>query len=221
MWNDDESHGRTHQDAEMNYPHKFGLVHTTGSPLLGRRDRGPLAPVYRVGESFYRGRSEWPPGAEFAFGPAGHELTLFHPGITPDVVDAVRRGPAEFALIVRPPVIVLAYRFGDSIPWGDAPYSWHLQPEFRQLVPAAVVAPDARALLWITLVGAEDGIIHAQRGMTLAPAFTRELHDAVRAQAMNPFDPIDCTSAISSIYLTHLETIDRLAIAVVRTMGNA
>ncbi len=76
-------------------------------------------------------------------------------------------------------------------------------------------------MLWITLVGTEDGIIHAQRAMTLAPAFTRELHDAIRTQAMKPFDSRDCTSAISSIYLGHLETVDRLAIAVARSTGNA
>jgi hypothetical protein len=205
----------------MRYPQKIGLMPTMGSLLLGGRVRGPLVPIYRVGEPFHPGHPEWPSGAEFAFGPAGYELTLFHRGIAPAVEDAVERGPAEFALIVRPSVIVLAYRFGDAIPWGDAPYSWHLQPEFRRLVPEAVVATEARTLLWITLVGADDGIIHAQRGMTLSPAFTRELYDAVRIQAMSPFDPIDCTSAISSIYLTHLETTDRLAIAVARTMGNA
>jgi hypothetical protein len=215
------SHWRTNQDLKMSDPHKIGLMHTMGSPLRGGRVRDPLAQVYRVGEPFHPGHPEWPPGAEFAFGPAGCELTLFRRGITPAIEAAVRSGSAEFALIVQPSVIVLAYRFGDAIPWEDAPYSWHLQPEFRRLVPEAVVAPEARTLLWITLVGAEDGIILAQRGMTLAPAFTRELYDAVRLQAMRPFDPNDCTSAISSIYLTHRETTDRLAIAVARTMGNA
>jgi hypothetical protein len=180
-----------------------------------------MVPVYRVGELLHRGHRSWQPGAEFAFGPGGHALTLFHPRIGPELIDDVRRGAAEFALIVRPPVIVLAYRFGDSIPWEDAPYSWHLQPECRRVVPASVVAPEARTLLWITLVGAEDGIIHAQRGMTLSPPFSRALHDAIRAQAMSPFDPSDCTAAISSLYLPHLDTVDRLAIAVARTMGNA
>jgi hypothetical protein len=186
-----------------------------------RRVRRPVAPVYRVGELLHRGRRRWPSGAEFAFGPGGHELTVFSAGIGPDLVDAVRRGPAEFALVVEGPVIVLAYRFGESIPWGDAPYCWHLQPEFRRVVPAAVVAPEARALLWITLVGADDGIIHAQRGMTLSPPFTRALHDAIRAQAMSPFDSTDCTLAISSLYPPHCDTVDRLESSVARTMGNA
>jgi hypothetical protein len=192
-----------------------GLLHSL------RRVRRPVTPVYRVGELFHRGRRRWPQGAEFAFGPGGHELTVFSPAIGPELVEDVRRGPGEFALIVRKPVLVLAYRFGESIPWEDVPYCWHLQPEFRRVVPAAVVAPEARALLWITLVGAEDGIIHAQRGMTLSPPFTRALHDAIRDQAMSPFDPSGCTAAISSLYPPDLDTVDRLESAVARTMGNA
>ena len=107
------------------------------------------------------------------------------------------------------------------IPWDDAPYSWHLQPEFRRVVPASVVASEARALLWITLVGADDGIIHAQRGMTLSPPFTRALHDAIRTQAMMPFDSRDCTSAMADLYLARPEMLDRLESAVARSMGNA
>ena len=76
-------------------------------------------------------------------------------------------------------------------------------------------------MLWITLVGARDGIIHAQRGMTLAPPFTRALHEAIRAQAMSAFDPEECTLAISSIYLEFPGTVDRLTMAAVRTIGNA
>jgi hypothetical protein len=191
-----------------------GLLHSL------RRVRRPVAPVYRVGERFHRGRRQWPRGAEFAFGPGGHELTVFSSAIGPEVIDDVRRGPAEFALIVQGPVIVLAYRFGASIPWEDAPYCWHLQPEFRRVIPASIVVPEIRSLLWITLVGAEDGIIHAQRGMTLSPAFTRALHEAIRDQAMSPFDSCDCATAISDLYLTRPDTLDRLELAVARTMGN-
>lgn len=201
-----------------------------GPSTAGRSKRRPgrtgewFVPAYRVGESFVQGRRWWPAGAEFAFGPPGAELTLFHPGrpVAPAVVEAMQGGPAEFALIVRPGVLVLAYRFGDAIAWADAPYSWHLQPVSRRVVPsaAAVSDPEARALLWITLVGAEDGIVHAQRGMTLDPAFTRALNSAVRDQAMGPFNADACASAISSIYGRYPDTTDRLAIAAARTSGN-
>jgi hypothetical protein len=205
----------------MSYLHELGTVDSAKLARFRARVRRPVAPVYRVGELFSRRRREWPPGAEFAFSPGGHELTLFHPEIRPELIEDVRRGEAEFALIVRPSVIVLAYRFGETIPWEDAPYTWHLQPEFRRVIPASIVVPEIRSLLWITLVGAEDGIIHAQRGMTLSPPFTRALHEAIRGQAMSPFDPHECTAAISTLYPPDFDTVDRLEMAVARTMGNA
>ncbi len=57
--------------------------------------------------------------------------------------------------------------------------------------------------------------------MTLSPPFTRALHDAIRKQAMSPFDSGDCATAISGLYPPHLDTVDRLESAVARTMGNA
>jgi hypothetical protein len=181
-----------------------------------------LVPVYRVGELFRRGRRNWPEGAQFACGPGdGHELTLFCPEINDDIADEVRRGQAEFALIVELPVIVLAYRFGRSIAWTDVPYSWHLQPERRRPIPEVGHSPEQRTLLWISLVGANDGIIHAQRGMTLSPGFTRALNAAIRAQALRAFDPDECTLAISRIFLEYPTTVDRLKLAAVQTMGNA
>ena len=179
-----------------------------------------LVPVYRVGEPFRSGRSAWPEGAQFNYNVAGHELTLFYSNIRDDMIDEVRRGQAEFAMIVEHPVIVLAYRFGNSIPWGDAPYSWHLQPASWRVVPPLGHSPEARALLWVSLVGADDGIIRAQRGLTLSPGFSRTLHDAIRTQAMMTFDPAKCTSAVSKIFLNHPSPVDRLSLAVAQTMGN-
>jgi hypothetical protein len=179
-------------------------------------------PAYRVGEPFRRGRRSWPERAEFSCCPSGgHELTLFCPEVHDDLADEVRRGQAEFALIVELPVIVLAYRFGRSIPWKDVPYSWHLQPEGRRLIPEIGYSLEQRTLLWISLVGANDGIIHAQRGMTLSPGFTRALNAAIRAQALRAFDPDECTLAISRIFLEYPTTVDRLKLAAVQTMGNA
>jgi len=180
----------------------------------------PLMPVYRVGEPFRRERCSWPEGAHFTCGRAGLELSLFHSDIREDMVNEVGRGQAEFAIIVEPPLLVLAYRFGHSIPWNDVPYSWHLQPVGSRVVPLPNHSPEARALLWISLVGAEDGIIHAQRGMTLSPGFTSALHDAIRAQALIAFDARECTSAISRVFLNYPSTVDRLSLAVARTRGN-
>ena len=87
-----------------------------------------LVPVYRVGELFRRGRTEWSEGSQFTYSPGGLELTLFVSDVRDEVISDVRRGEAELALIVELPLIVITYRFGRSIPWSDVPYSWHLQP---------------------------------------------------------------------------------------------
>src|SRR5262249_2068346 len=134
-----------------------------------------LVPIYRVGEKFRKGRHAWPEGAQFAVGPAGHEITLFRSQIDQRTIDEVRQGETEFALIVEPPLIVLSYRFGKSIPWDDVPFCWHLQPTSWRVIPTVPHSYNARVLLWITLVGSEDGIIHAQRGVTLSPDFTHSL----------------------------------------------
>jgi hypothetical protein len=136
------------------------------------------------------------------------------------MVQDVRFGEAEFAVIISPPVIVLAYRFGDSIPWSDAPYCWHFQPPHCRAVPGPEASPEARALLWITLVEANDGIIRAQRGMTLAPGFTRTLHAAIRTQAGVPFDPDQCTVAVGDLLVAYPTASSRLALAQARTIGN-
>jgi hypothetical protein len=179
-----------------------------------------LVPVYRVGELFHRGRAHWPEGGQFSYSPGGLELTLFLSTIRDDIVQEVRQGEVELALIVELPLIVVTYRFGQSIPWNDVPYSWHLQPMRWRVIPNLEPSLEARVLLWITLVGADDGLIHAQRGVTLAPAFTRALHGAIRTQALMAFDAEDCTSAISKVFLDYSSTVDRLALAEARTMGN-
>jgi hypothetical protein len=180
----------------------------------------PLVPVYRVGEKLRQGRDTWPEGGHFVCGPCGHELTLCCSDINADLIHEVRCGHSEFALVVEPPVIVLAYRFGQSDAWNDISYCWHLQPEDWRVVPPVLQSPEARALLWITLVGADDGLIHAQRGVTLSPRFTRVLHTAISNQAMSVFNPEECTTAISKIFLRYPTPADRLALAIARSQGN-
>lgn len=160
----------------------------------------PRVPAYRVGEPLRAGRDRWPEGAWYGFGPEGHELILFTSRITPRLIDNVRRGETEFALTVQGPVLRLAHRFGEDGEWGDVPFVWHLQPRDHRAVPAAA-RPGQRALLWVTLVGAEDGLIHAQRGVALGPELTHALHEAIRAQAYALFDSLDCV-------LSNLEFLD-------------
>jgi hypothetical protein len=179
-----------------------------------------LVPVFRVGELFQSGRTNWPQGGQFTYSPGGLELTLFRTSMSAEVVNAVRQGEVELALITELPLIVLAYRFGDAISWDDVPYSWHLQPASWRVVPSRGHSPDTRVLLWITLVDVSSGLICAQRGVTLSPNFTRTLHEAIHDQALLPFDADECTSAVSRVFLQYPTTADRLRLANVRTLGN-
>ena len=103
-----------------------------------------LVPVYRVGEKLRKGRDTWPEGGHFICSPCGYELTLCRSDINADLIHEVRCGQSEFALVVEPPVIVLAYRFGQSNSWNDISYCWHLQPEEWRVVPSVVLSPEAR-----------------------------------------------------------------------------
>jgi hypothetical protein len=182
--------------------------------------RHPLVPLYRVGEPLQRGRRHWPSGTQYIHGIRGHELTIFLPHVGEQLAENVKNGEGEFAVIAKLPLIVLAFRFGRSVPWSDVPYCWHMQPPHCRVIPPLEESAETRALLWVTLVGATDGIIHAQRGMTLAPHFTRVLNGAIRAQACMPFNPCRCTEVISELLVDHPCTLDRLALAQARTVGN-
>lgn len=178
-------------------------------------------PSYRVGEPFEAGRDRWPEGTQYLHGKSGHELTLFVSSPTPEMVAGVRRGEARFALSEVGPVFYLAYWFEGSPGWADVPYCWHLQHREQRATPPTAASPESRALLWISLVGADDGLIHAQRGVTLSPEFTRELHRAIRAQAAAPFDPLECALSIAEACRERPDAERRLDSAYAWSAGNA
>lgn len=195
----------------------FWVPNTLRTSMTTRRTS---VPRYRVGEPLQRGRRSWPVGAQYSHTNSGHELTLFLSEIDHGLVQDVKNGEGEFAVITSFPLIVLAYRFGQTVPWSDVPYSWHMQPPNFRVIPPLELSPGTRALLWVTLVGADDGIIHAQRGMTLDPGFTRILNGAIRAQASKPFNPDHCTAVVNRLLVDHPTTLDRLPLAQARTVGN-
>jgi hypothetical protein len=99
---------------------------------------------------------------------------------------AVRNGKCEFAVTVEGPVIFFLYRFGHTITWSDVPYSWCLVPEVQWSLPEPE-GEESPALLHIILVNAGTGIVRVLRGVTLSPAFTQALDEAIRAQAAAPW----------------------------------
>ncbi len=200
------------------------LPTTLWAPLRGaeapRLIERPRVPAYRVGEPFRADRRRWPEGGWYGFGREGHQLTIFASRITPRLIDDVRRGETEFALTIDGPVMHLAHRFGADGRWGDVPYVWRLQDPDERAVPSATPAGQ-RTLLWVSLVGSDDGLIHAQRGVALGPDFTLALHEAIQAQAFSPFDPLECILAFHELLDERPDADQRLRRATARAVGNA
>src|SRR3954468_17357599 len=94
--------------------------------------------AYEVGKPYDPSRLSRHEGSQYNYRGGEHELAIFTPGPTRDEIEAARTGEAEFALHVVPPLLVLRYRFGSgAIPWSDAPYSYHLVPEYERIPPPA------------------------------------------------------------------------------------
>ncbi len=182
--------------------------------------------VLQVGKPYLPSRTSWPEGGEYNYRLGGHELRLFWRAPSEAKIDAVRRGPAEFALTLwpddaDPAVIFVLYRFGERAPWLDAPFSWHLVPPEQRTLPPAWALVERRALLHAVLVGAGTGLVLALRVVSLSPAFTRLLHAAIRAQAQRRFSEAGYDAQLQAAYAVNPHTEDLLLRACVRAAGGA
>jgi hypothetical protein len=137
--------------------------------------------VLEVGRAYIAGRINWQ-GAKYSYRSGKHELLLFFDSPSRADVQSVRDAPCEFALALEPPVIFFIYRFGESINWWNAPYSWHMVPAEQRSLPETG-GPETQALLHVVLVDAGTGIVCALRAVTFSPEFTRALHAGIREQA--------------------------------------
>jgi hypothetical protein len=101
-------------------------------------------------------------------------------------LDDVGNRECEFALVVANDVLFFLYRFGRSMGWSDAPYSWWLVPPNQRVLPPAPERETPTALQ-VTVVDAAAGIVLALRAVQLSLPFTRALHAAIRVQAETPW----------------------------------
>lgn len=160
---------------------------------------------YQVGKPYIAGKTKYPENGEYNYRGGEHELRLFLADLTPAEINAVRLGRAEFGLFVDGPVILFLYRFGDGIPWSDAPYTVHVVPEIERQLPPVLEGPQ-RALLHVILVEANTGIIQVLRAVTFSPDFTRALHRAIFGQGTQPFDQAAYDRRLAQLYARHSTT---------------
>lgn len=178
--------------------------------------------LYEVGRPYIPGRSTYPEAVQYAYRAGGHELLMWLGSPTAREIRDLRQGPAQFALFVRQPVIVLLYRFGE-MPWSDAPTTWHLVPEAeRQRPPSATEAGirEPHALLQLIVVDADTGLVRVLRACSWSPAFTAAVHLALAEQADAPWPGRAAyDAAVNAIYADYPTTERLLAAATIRTTG--
>jgi hypothetical protein len=145
-----------------------------------------------VGKPYSTSRRPWQDGADFNWTSGGHELRIFLGDTSPREVEAIRRGPVEFGLLVEPAGLFLVTRFGGLS--FDCSYSWHRMAQAtgeRGLPPLpGEMSPATRATLFIILIEASNGLVLALRTVTFSPEFSRALHRAIHDQATGPYDRV-------------------------------
>ena len=175
---------------------------------------------YVVGQPYIPGRTSYPEAIQYNYR-GGHELLAWLQSPTAREVRDWRQGVAQFALYVEQPVIVLLHRFGDQ-PWSDSPFAWHRVPEDERHLPPTgqeMEMREPRALLQVTLVDADTGIVRVLRAVSWSPAFTAAVHLAIHDQAAAPWDSDAYDAALAAIYARYPATTDLLAAATSRTEG--
>jgi hypothetical protein len=176
-------------------------------------DMGALKP-------FREGRDHWPPGSHYRHHCGGHELIRVVLKVGDDHVAAVRRGRAEFALLVDEPLIIVCSRFGAALPWAEGVFHWHRVPRPERAWPALADGPDAGAALDVSLVEALDGRVRTSRRVTLSPSFTRVLHEAILEQARFTYDPSEVDRALATLFRRYPTVEAMVAFATVRSVAD-
>lgn len=152
-----------------------------------------------VGELYSPGKTRWPETAQYNYRSGAHELLILAANPTPEEIESVRAGRADFAVLASPPVLLLLYKFAPRIPWSDAPFSVHLVPEAERQLPPDPVGEE-RAGIQVILVDAATGVVRAIRLLSLSTQVTAGLHRAIRAQALIPWEPQAFDAALQRLY---------------------
>lgn len=153
-----------------------------------------------VGHPYAPGYSHVPEGYQFNWSNGRLELLIVWNAPTPQEVEGVRRAPLQVGLVIEGPIIFFLYQFKGFTSWGDAPYTVHMVPIAERHSPPALLGSDFRAVLSVVLVDAQSGIVQGIRLVTLSPTLTHRLFEAIRQQAVQPFDQGYYEATLQAIY---------------------
>lgn len=175
---------------------------------------------YEVGQLYHPDRTRWPETVQFNWRANGYELTLFWASPKASEVRDVKTGVARFAFLA-PDRRCLFFLFAFGMDgWSDSTYSYWRVPDDERSPVAESEHPERRALLTVTLVDADTGIIRVLRALTLSPEMTQALGAAVNEQALGDLvSASDSDRAIAEAYARYPSPDAMVAAAVASCVG--
>lgn len=159
-----------------------------------------------VGQLYDPHRRRWAPMPVARITHAGIHLVLIVAGPTAAEVEAVRTGEPRFAWVDASNVAVLAWTFGEAIPWTDVPYSPHLENSGD--VPGIGETPGSPAAVTVVLVDADTGVVRAVRNTSWSPEFSAVVRDSIARMAAAPVDMNAIDAAMAALYVTYPDTVE-------------
>jgi hypothetical protein len=159
-----------------------------------------------VGELYLKGKTSYPSGVEFNFSRIGYELRLFYDRPSKAEIKAIKKGAAQFKLLIHEKIIFLLYKF-NPLPWGDAPYSWWAVPLNYRIEPEKITK-GTKILLQIILIDSTTGIVKAIRVKTLETELSQKLYAAIKEQMSQKISNRDYENSVNRAYVKYANTSD-------------
>ena len=157
----------------------------------------------------------------YSFHHGEHELLLAVPRVSDRQVADLRTGEVELALIADGTLVLLASRFGESIPWSVASFCWHHLPREARVPPPEINSPaEQRIPLSVMLAESAGGAVRASACVTLPLDLTRALNEAIREQSRVSFDPSEQVRALGEFRRRYPTPKAMVARATARAFGD-
>jgi hypothetical protein len=124
-------------------------------------------------------------GLAYNFEEGSHTMICSWSNAKEHEIQAFKHNPAELAIAPIGPVLFLLYRCAGIVDqWGDAPYSWWINPVERRTPPQAVSDLEESDRIGLTMILCDPitRIVHAMRIGTLSTHATRALLHTIDRQ---------------------------------------
>ncbi|QDR82815.1 hypothetical protein SPTER_42530 [Sporomusa termitida] len=150
----------------------------------------------KAGQLYESGQNKLEEKIMYRLDSEGHRLLIVKAGLINQEIENIQNGMATLSIYIDGPVIFLLFRFGTEN-WNDVPFSWHTVPRGIRVYPEE--AADS-AILKVTLVNADDGIVQAVREIFMTPEFANTLNSSITTQANGSFNGLSYAKHLNMVY---------------------